>query len=136
MPSLRIEHFLVLTDDIDATKDFYLNTLGMEVGPRPALEFPGYWLYAGGTPWIHIAEWESYAAHSKSLGIPMLGRGAGAGPVDHIAFRATDHEGSLARLRKNGIRFVQNTVPEIGMRQIFFEDPNGVRIELNFMPEA
>ena len=47
MPLDKIEHYLVLTDDIDATRDFYVEALGMRVGPRPPLGFPGYWVYVG-----------------------------------------------------------------------------------------
>ena len=34
MPLTRMEHYLVLTEDIDATRDFYCDALGMRVGPR------------------------------------------------------------------------------------------------------
>ena len=59
MPLTQLEHYLVLTDDLDATRDFYAKALGMRLGPRPPLGFPGYWLYLGEVPCIHIAEWES-----------------------------------------------------------------------------
>ena len=35
MGPVRMEHFLVLTDDIDGTRDFYCSTLGMRDGFRP-----------------------------------------------------------------------------------------------------
>ena len=40
----------------------------------------------------------------------------------------------MARLERSGIEPRHNTVPGIGMRQLFFEDPNGVKIEINVMP--
>ena len=40
----------------------------------------------------------------------------------------------MARLERSGVEAKQNTVPGIGMRQLFFEDPNGVKIEINVMP--
>ncbi len=55
MPLLRIEHYLVLCDDVDHTRDFYRDVLGLRDGFRPDLGFPGYWLYAGDVPCIHIA---------------------------------------------------------------------------------
>ena len=66
MPITHLEHFLVLTDDIEATRDFYRDVLGLTVGPRPPLPFTGYWLYAGGAPCVHIAERASYTASSVS----------------------------------------------------------------------
>jgi catechol 2,3-dioxygenase-like lactoylglutathione lyase family enzyme len=45
-----MEHFLVLTDDVDRTRDFYCDALGMRVGPRPPIPFAGYWMYLGDSP--------------------------------------------------------------------------------------
>jgi catechol 2,3-dioxygenase-like lactoylglutathione lyase family enzyme len=131
----RMEHFLVLTDDIDATRDFYCQVLGMDTGFRPPLEFPGYWVYLGDTPCIHIAEWETYTVHSRSLGIPVSKRTTGTGPVDHIAFIGSDYDAALARLKDMKVGFSQNIAPGGGPRQLFLEDPNGVKIELNFMAD-
>jgi len=128
----KMEHYLVLTDDIDATRDFYCRVLGLETGFRPPLEFPGYWLYLEGTPCLHIAEWETYTVHSLSLGIPVSSRANGTGPVDHIAFIGTGYEETLARLKQLGIDVSQNITTGGGPRQLFVEDPNGVKLELNF----
>jgi len=122
----RMEHLLVLTDDIDATRDFYCRALGLEDGDRPPLAFPGYWLYAGGVPCVHVAERAAYAEHSERLGIP-----ASAERVDHVAFNGTDYDGLVARLARGGIEAVPNTVPGAGLRQLFIEDPNGLKIEIN-----
>ncbi len=56
MPLTRLDHVLVLTEDIEGTRDFYRDALGLEVGDRPPLEFPGYWLYADGVPCVHVAD--------------------------------------------------------------------------------
>ena len=132
MPLLRMEHYLVLSDDIERTKDFYCDVLGMEVGFRPKLEFPGYWLYVGDTPCIHIAEWQTYAVWTKEVGIPVSTKQAGTGPVDHIAFNASGYEEIRGRLQGRGIEWSQNTLDDIGLKQLFIYDPNGVAIELNF----
>src|SRR5690242_20570594 len=92
MPLTKLEHYLVLTDDMEATRDFYVQALGMRVGFRPPLGFPGYWVYVGDTPCIHIAEWRSYTAHSNEKGIEVSTRANGTGPVDHIAFNAHDYD--------------------------------------------
>jgi len=115
----KMEHYLVLTDDIEATRDFYCTALGMKTGFRPPLEFPGYWVYLGDTPCIHIAEWETYTSHSRSLGIPVSERAAGTGPVDHIAFIGAGYKETLARLKNLKIHVDQNIVPDGGPRQLF-----------------
>lgn len=135
MPLTQLEHYLVLTDDIDATRDFYCNALGMRVGPRPPLDFRGYWVYLREVPCIHIADWQSYRAHSDATGIAMSTRAPGTGPVDHIAFNAVDYDAVKARLTQYGIVASENVVPGVGLRQLFLSDPNGVMIELNIAAE-
>lgn len=127
----KMEHYLVITDDIERTKDFYCEALGMRVGFRPPLEFPGYWLYVGDTPCIHIAEWETYTAHSLRQGIPVSTRASGTGPFDHIAFNAEDFDAMLDRLQRYGIEPGVNVVTGAPLRQLFLSDPNGVKIEIN-----
>jgi catechol 2,3-dioxygenase-like lactoylglutathione lyase family enzyme len=128
MALTRMEHLLVLTDDIEGTKDFYCRALGLEVGERPSLEFPGHWLYVEGVPCIHVADREAYAAHSERVGVP-----ASQAPVDHVAFNESDYEEAVARLEREGVEAKRNTVPGAGLRQLFLEDPNGLKIEINVM---
>ncbi len=130
-----LEHVLVLADDIDATRDFYCHVVGLSVGDRPPLAFPGYWLYTAsdgsGPACLHVAERRAYAAHAASLGLNVPeGPDPGAGPIDHIAFKASDYDGLLERLERQGVRAVRNAVPG-GPRQVFIQDPNGVRVEIN-----
>jgi catechol 2,3-dioxygenase-like lactoylglutathione lyase family enzyme len=131
-----IEHVLVLSDDIDGTRDFYCDAIGLEVGDRPPLAFPGYWLYAdaGTSACIHIAERRRYATHASGLGLKVPerdpGADSGSGPIDHIAFTAGDYDELIVRLQQSGVPVVTNDVPG-GIRQVFIEDPNGVRVEIN-----
>lgn len=136
MALTKMEHYLVLTDDIHVTRDFYRDVLGLSEGFRPPMEFPGYWLYLGDTPCIHIGDWNVYTLVATRQGIPVSAPAPGTGPVDHIAFNATDFEGTVQTLESHGVEFCRNAVPAVGLRQLFFEDPNGVKIELNFMSGA
>jgi len=135
MPLIRMEHYLVLTDDVRATRDFYVDVLGMNEGFRPPMEFPGYWLYVESTPCIHIGERDAYQRHGDATGLMVSQRAPGTGPVDHIAFNATGHDAMVALLEGRGIAHGRNTVPAIGLQQIFVRDPNGVKIELNYMQQ-
>jgi len=131
MPLTQLEHYLVLTDDLDTTRDFYCGALGLRNGPRPQLGFPGYWLYVGEVPCIHVAEWDSYRAYSTDAGIPVSQRARGTGPVDHIAFNAVDSEAVKAKLVAHGVEFAVNQVPTAQLTQLFLADPNGVKVEIN-----
>jgi catechol 2,3-dioxygenase-like lactoylglutathione lyase family enzyme len=130
-----IEHVLVLSDDIDATRDFYCHVIGLAAGDRPPLAFPGYWLYpADASPdagaCIHVADRRAYAAHAAGLGLSVPERDPGVGPIDHVAFSAGDWDEIVERLARAGVAAVSNAVPG-GPRQLFFEDPNGVRVEVS-----
>jgi catechol 2,3-dioxygenase-like lactoylglutathione lyase family enzyme len=126
-----LDHVLVLSDDIDGSRDFYCRAVGMTVGERPPLPFPGYWLYAGGRPCLHIADRAIYTEHARSAGLS-----APDGRVDHLAFSATDYADAAARLERDGVDAVRNSVPEVGLRQLFFDGPDGVRIEVNVFEPA
>jgi catechol 2,3-dioxygenase-like lactoylglutathione lyase family enzyme len=126
MPLHGLEHVLVLTDDLEATRAFYCDVVGFEAGERPQLAFPGYWLYLHGVACLHVAERAAYEAHAEAVGLRRTD-----GPIDHLAFAAGDREGLVARLEAAGIHAVSNDVPGAGIRQLFLDDPNGLRIELN-----
>lgn len=132
MPLLKMEHYLVMTDDIEKTKDFYVAVIGLQVGFRADLGFPGYWLYLGETPVIHIAEWKTYTLHSDRLGIPVTTRGNSTGAFDHIAFNGSDAAAMIARLNALQVPFMRNDVPMANLIQLFLFDPNGIKIELNY----
>lgn len=131
MPITNLEHFLVLTDDVDATRDFYRDVLGLTEGPRPPIAFAGYWMYVGQTPCVHIGERKGYASYADPVDIPVSPDAPGTGPFDHVAFHASDFDEMAARLERHGVEARLNVVPGIGLRQLFVFDPNGVKIEIN-----
>jgi catechol 2,3-dioxygenase-like lactoylglutathione lyase family enzyme len=130
-----VHHVLVLASDMDATRDFYRDAIGLSEGPRPPLEFPGHWLYDDdGSPCLHVADRAAYAAHARTLGLVVAASPGGPGPIDHIALSGSDHDAAVARLERHGVAFLRNVIPGAGIRQLFVEDPDGVRVELNLPP--
>jgi catechol 2,3-dioxygenase-like lactoylglutathione lyase family enzyme len=126
----HIEHFLVLSDDMDGTRDFYERVLGLVDGERPPLPFPGYWLYLGDVPAVHVADRAAYEAHVENAGTGVSTAAGSTGAVDHIAFSASGYDELRARLAEHGVAAAENEIPGV-MRQLFIQDPNGVRLELN-----
>ena len=120
MPLHNLNHVLVLARDLEATRDFYVNVLGLTVGPRPPFKFPGYWLYLGDTAVVHLAEQGSDRGSAST------------GPIDHIAFEAAGLDEIVTRLEDQAIAVRHRKVPDLGLHQVFIQDPNGVTIELNF----
>jgi len=134
MPLSHIEHFLVAADDIDATRDWYARALGMTSGPHPDFGFPVHWMYLGGVDVVHIGPSAKMAGaiQKQYLGRTSQGTGQGTGAIDHIAFRATGLKDMLHHLRAQRIAFTQRRANGQALFQLFFHDPNGIKIELNY----
>ena len=116
-----MNHFTVLTEDLQATLEFYVGLLGLKQGPRPPLGFPGAWLYAGNQAVLHVIAGRE---------LPQERRGV----LDHMAFSATGLGDTVARLRAAGVPCDPRRQPESGVWQLFVLDPSGARVELDFDP--
>lgn len=58
--------------------------------------------------------------------------GPAHGTFDHAAFRCTDRAAYESQLAKRGIPYRTALVPETQVLQVFFKDPAGNGVELNF----
>jgi catechol 2,3-dioxygenase-like lactoylglutathione lyase family enzyme len=134
MPLSHIEHILVAADDIDATRDWYARVLGMRSGPHPDFGFPVHWMYIGDVDVVHIGPSAkgANARQKEYLGRTSQGASTGTGAIDHIAFRATGLPAMLEHLQNEGIEFTQRRANGQALIQLFFYDPNGIKVELNF----
>jgi catechol 2,3-dioxygenase-like lactoylglutathione lyase family enzyme len=134
MPLSHIEHFLLAADDIDATRDWYARVLGMRSGPHPEFGFPVHWMYLGDVDVVHIGPSAKSAGENqkKYLGRTSQDQGAGTGAIDHIAFRATGLRAMMTQLEREKITFSRRRANGQALFQLFFYDPNGIKIELNY----
>jgi catechol 2,3-dioxygenase-like lactoylglutathione lyase family enzyme len=135
MPLSHIEHYLILTDDMEATKNWYVDMLGLRVGPTPNFGIPVYWLYIGDRDVVHIGTTNASEKQRTYLGDPAKSDGKGTGALDHVAFRATGLVDVLAHLRRRKVEFKERRVDDQGLYQLFMHDPNGIKVELNFAAE-
>jgi catechol 2,3-dioxygenase-like lactoylglutathione lyase family enzyme len=122
MTTTGMNHFTILTDDVPRTVRFYGDLLGLTDGPRPPLGFPGAWLYAGSQAVLHVVG-----------GRPRDELKAGV--IDHMAFSATGLPATLAALDTRSIEYLCRQQKGSGVWQVFFHDPNGAKVELDFAPE-
>jgi len=132
MPVTKLDHYLVVSETLELTRDFYTEVLGLEVGSRPDLGFAGYWLYLGGVACLHLADRESYAAYKARVGTPVPRQTMDTGSIDHIAFNAADFPGTIERLESHGLEYRSNEIPDIGLTHIFVPAPKAVTFELTF----
>jgi catechol 2,3-dioxygenase-like lactoylglutathione lyase family enzyme len=120
MPLDRLDHVTVLCSDVERSRAFYCEVLGMADGDRPPFNFPGAWLYVEGRPVVHL------------VGGRNKGELSTTGSVDHVAFTARDLDAMRSRLEALKISFREVKVPGRSLQQIFLRDPDGVMIELTF----
>ena len=139
MPITQLNHFSIRTTDLDATRRFYTEVMGLTEGPRPPFPFPGAWLYSGDhgsyeNATVHVigVDLNDPEGLKTYLGDRDPSTLQGTGTVDHIAFFATGVEEMRERLARAGIEFRERTVPLLGLHQIFVNDPSDVVIELNY----
>ena len=133
MPLSHIEHFLVQTESIEKTRDWYVRVLGMRVGPNPDFKFPVCWLYLGDRDIVHVTEGGRNVSENRKKYVGQQSEAvSGTGVVDHIAFRATGLREMLEHLRREKVEFNQRMVSDQGLYQLFLFDPNGIKIELIF----
>ena len=133
MPLGVLQHYTIEPSDLERTKDFYCDVLGLENGDRPPLGFPGYWLYSGGTATVHLM-----GTRKPREGIVVRGtekKFDDTGRFDHIAFSASDLVGVRKRIESKKVKFREQVIPRTGGTQIFLYDPDGVGVELNFPPD-
>ena len=139
MPVGRLDHYSIRTLDVEASRRFYTEIMGFTVGFRPPFRFPGLWLYNGTqypetTGVVHIIgiDLNDPQGLKDYLGDRDLASLEGTGTVDHMAFTATGLNDMRARLTSHGVAFRERTVPSLDIHQVFFEDPSGVTLELNY----
>jgi catechol 2,3-dioxygenase-like lactoylglutathione lyase family enzyme len=123
MPAAAMNHFTILTDDLPATLAFYAEFLDLHAGARPPFTFPGAWLYArdGKDAILHII-----AGRQKKDLVK--------GVIDHMAFTGRDLAGTVGKLKARGLAYELRQLPAYRTWQLFFHDPNGAKVELDFDP--
>jgi len=132
MPITELNHYFVRANDLEKTKDFYVDVLGFQVMERPRFPFHGYWLGVNGVAQIHMGPHNVPNAQLYYLGTPRNAATDQTGVIDHIAFLATDPDAFKQRLREMNVEFRPRYQPEVALYQLFVKDPNGITIELNF----
>lgn len=128
---MQLDHVTLRTQNLKATRDFFIAVFGLEERPRPKAiqRIPGHWLYEGDAPIVHL--------------IGTQGQGFDHAPEawdheawDHVGFRLSGHAAFRARLEDLGIRYSPMELPELGERRLFFRAPGGPLIEAVFRDDA
>jgi catechol 2,3-dioxygenase-like lactoylglutathione lyase family enzyme len=128
MSITQMQHYMVLSKDLEKTRAFYCDVLGLRTGPRPPFDFEGLWIYVGDVAAVHVATQSSYENTGRAAAVEAR---HGSGSVDHIAFAANNYDELIASFRKHGVQYRATQVPDSDLRQLFVFDPDGIQIEIN-----
>jgi catechol 2,3-dioxygenase-like lactoylglutathione lyase family enzyme len=110
--TLDFAHMVLQVGDIEASKHFYLDLLGLS--PRPAIPL------ADGRPVVPFKQ--GIALTSGSPGKPAQ--------IDHMAFRANDVRTIAKRLKATQVHFFKELHDGVLGLTIYVADPDGNKIEL------
>ena len=136
MPLTSLNHYLIVSKNLERSRKFYEQVLGMKVADRPDFGFPGYWLQLDGDICVHLASQNPNRIRDQFL-LKKHPKGTkGSGSVDHIAFLAKDPRGVRKRIEKSKVPMHFRSFPDAKLFQIFLKDPDDVTIELNFLGEV
>lgn len=115
-----MNHFTVIAEDEKKTLDFYTGLLGLRIGHRPDLGFPGAWLYGDGPQALVHLYFDRPVPAQR------------AGVIDHMAFTARDLRAVKGRFDESGTKYELRQQAGAGTWQLFCHDPNGAKVELDF----
>jgi catechol 2,3-dioxygenase-like lactoylglutathione lyase family enzyme len=126
-----LDHSALLVRDVDKSRHFYGQILGMEEVPRPSsFNFRGAWFRMGNTE-LHLIEEEEVgrveAVEPNGYGKAELARGHGT----HSAYEVDDLEETVRYLKERDIAIVGGPRPRgDGIMQLYILDPDNYIVEL------
>ncbi|HEY4012693.1 MAG TPA: VOC family protein [Polyangiaceae bacterium] len=117
---IAFDHVNVRTANLDGMRAFYVDVIGLRVGPRPAFSFGGAWLYCAGAPVVHLVQVDRAPPPSGELSL------------EHFALRAEGLADFLERLRAHGVPARLGFIHDFGVCQVNVRDPDGTHIHVDF----
>ena len=120
LPIQSVNHIARVTQDLEASTAFYRDVLGFRPIWRPNFGFKGAWLFNYGIQ-IHLI---------VTTGDPVIDAPETSIRASHIAFHVPDTNRAQQLLKEHGVQYKVNTVPDTGVIQLFFRDPDGYHIEI------
>ncbi|CAG9270741.1 Catechol 2,3-dioxygenase [Paraburkholderia unamae] len=122
---MQLDHVTLVTPDLEETRRFFCDIVGLDDGPRPPFRVDGHWLYAKGSarvPLVHLVD-ATVPAQPPALVAPR---------IDHVAFRVAPGEAwraLLQRLAAHRVPYQVAEVPASAEVQLFVALAPGVVVE-------
>ena len=120
-----IDHVTLVVEDLERSRAFFADLLGMQEVPRPDFGFPGLWFQAGSTQiHLNVAGEEAGKAGHEYLGSQIT-------RALHIAFLVDNALTAADYLRAHNVEIIAGprNRPD-GAIQLYILDPDGHQIEI------
>ncbi len=118
------DHYAVIVKDVDKSADFYANILKLKETPHPTLKKGFRWFIVSGNSQIHLIQKEN-PEFTKSKSV-------------HLCLATQNLDVFTDHLKQNNVPYFdwpgkENaiTLRADGVKQIYFQDPDGYWIEVN-----
>jgi glyoxylase I family protein len=122
-----IDHVTIVVKDLERSRAFYHDLLGMTEIVRPDFGFPGYWFSAGNTQVHLILDHDGCSVPGGGIDPDRVG----AGLTHHFAFEVNDAGAAAKILESAGVRIQGGpAVRPDGFIQVWFYDPDGHCVEV------
>jgi catechol 2,3-dioxygenase-like lactoylglutathione lyase family enzyme len=125
--AMRLQHCGLIVSDLERSRRFYGEALGLEEIPRPPnFTFGGVWFRVGEDE-IHLLD---EADTTGRAGVPEPGRSLDGGLATHIALEVDDLLVVQERMGRHGVAPASGPMPRgDGVVQLFLRDPDGYVVE-------
>jgi catechol 2,3-dioxygenase-like lactoylglutathione lyase family enzyme len=139
----RLDHVNFVTHDKVATVRFYCEVIGLVCGENLTIDTAkSLYFYIKGQQHavLHVGDAKAQKDQPKFQRFAELSEKQegkfSTGAFDHfcLLFDFADYDSMVAKLDSNNIDYKTYCHQDIALKQIWVLDPNGVRVELNFVP--
>lgn len=124
MQTLTFDHYTITVNNLEASAQFYADILGLKEIENRTQKSYIRWFSLGNGSELHVVEGNTYSIETH-IGI-------------HLALKVTDFDSFLNHLRSHNITHHSSkgirdsiTTRADGVRQVYFQDPDGYWIEVN-----
>ncbi|MBP3952727.1 VOC family protein [Bacillus suaedae] len=118
---VKLHHVSLVSSNIEKSKTFYRDILGLKELERPNFGFDGAWFAIGDEQLHLIVDKEMNSRPDRELNSREA----------HFAIRVADYHETIKWLKDNNVRIIEKPDSQSGFAQIFCSDPDGNLIELH-----
>lgn len=119
-----LNHIAVYVNDLQKSTDFYSNIIGLEIIEEPFKDGKHTWFTLGSQGHLHLIS-------GAKKGMEQI-------KARHLCFSVASIEEFISNLEKNKINYTNwegvGKIPTVrvdGVKQIYFQDPDGYWLEIN-----